>query len=52
MDEDLEDIQKNVSELQMWAKTWKMTFNYDKWKIMRLGKRNREKEYTMEMDLG
>ena len=32
-DEDLIDIQKDISELQMWGKTWQMTFNYSKMSI-------------------
>ena len=48
-DEDLEDIQNDIIELKMWAKTWEKTFNYDKCTLVKgIGK----KKYTMEMDLG
>ena len=33
-------IQQDINELQNWAKTWQMSFNYEK---------NTENEYTMDM---
>ena len=29
-EEDAIDIQKDIDSMQSWAKTWQMTFNYDK----------------------
>ena len=38
--------------MQNWAKTWQMSFNYDKCKVMHFGKKNKENMYTMELGLG
>jgi ribonucleases P/MRP protein subunit RPP40 len=35
--------------MQSWAKTWQMSFNYDKCKVMHFGKKNREQTYTMSL---
>ena len=51
-DRDLEDIQNDISELQIWTITWQMTFNYDQCKVMHFGKMNSEKEYSIELDVG
>ena len=36
-EDDLFDIQKVIDHLQGWAKTWQMSFNYDKCKVMHFG---------------
>ena len=46
------DIQKDIDSMQNWAKTWQMSFNYDKCKVMHFGKKNKENMYTMELGLG
>ena len=51
-EEDAIDIQKDIDSMQSWAKTWQMTFNYDKWKVMHFGKKNREQTYTMKLGHG
>ena len=38
--------------MQKWAKTWQISFNYDKCKVMHFGKKNKENMYTMELGLG
>ena len=48
-EDDLEQIQIDIDKLQQWAKTWQMSFNYEKCKVMHFGKKNRENEYTMYM---
>ena len=35
--------------MQRWAKTWQMSFNYDKCKVMQFAKKNKEHEYTMDL---
>jgi ribonucleases P/MRP protein subunit RPP40 len=46
-EEDAIEIQKDIDSMQNWAKTWQMSFNYDKCKVMHFGKKNREQTYTM-----
>ena len=46
---DLEQIQADIDSLQLWAKTWQMSFNYDKCKVMQFAKKNKEHEYTMDL---
>ena len=41
-EEDVIDIQKDIDNLQEWAKTWQMSFNYDKCKFMHFGEKNKE----------
>ena len=41
-EDDLEQIQIDIDKLQQWAKTWQMSFNYEKCKVMHFGKKNRE----------
>jgi hypothetical protein len=48
-DEDIISIQKDIDNMQRWAKTWQMSFNYDKCKVMHFGKKNKEHEYTMDL---
>jgi hypothetical protein len=48
-EEDAIDIQKDIDSMQSWAKTWQMSFNYDKCKVMHFGKKNREQTYTMSL---
>ena len=45
-------IQKDIDNMQSWAKTWQMSFNYDKCKVMLFGKQNRERIYKMELGQG
>jgi len=49
---DVIDIQKDIDSMQNWAKTWQMSFNYDKCKVMHFGKKNRENKYTMKLGNG
>jgi hypothetical protein len=51
-EEDAFEIQKDIDSKQNWAKTWQMSFNYDKCKVMQLGKKNREQTYTMSLGQG
>jgi hypothetical protein len=51
-DEDVIDIQKDIDNLQNWAKTWQMSFNYDKCKVMHFGKKNKEYQYKMKLEQG
>ena len=51
-EEDAIDIQKDIDSMESWAKTWQMTFNYDKWKVMHFGKKNREQTYKMKLGHG
>jgi hypothetical protein len=45
-EEDAIDIQKDIDSMQGWAKTWQMSFNYDKCKVMHFGKKNKEQTYS------
>ena len=47
--EDTISIQQDINELQNWAKTWLMSFNYEKCKVMHFGRKNIENEYTMDL---
>jgi len=51
-EEDVICIQQDIDNLQSWAKTWQMSFNYDKCKVMHFGNKNREHQYTMELGKG
>ena len=42
-------IQHDINELQNWAKTWQMSFNYEKCKVMHFGRKNTENEYSMDL---
>ena len=42
-----EILQKDLDEIQEWAKTWKMEFNVSKCKIMHLGYNNPKNDYNM-----
>ena len=33
-EEDVQVIQKDIDELQLWAKNWQMSFNYEKCKVV------------------
>ena len=44
-EEDAFEIQKDIDSMQNWAKTWQISFNYDKCKVMHFGKKNREQTY-------
>ena len=46
---DLEQIQADIDKLQNWAKTWQMSFNFDKCKVMHFGMNNVEREYKMDL---
>jgi ribonucleases P/MRP protein subunit RPP40 len=41
-EEDAIEIQKDIDSMQNWAKTWQMSFNYDKCKVLHFGKKNKE----------
>ena len=47
-EEDIEIIQKDTDSMQKWTKTWQISFNYDKFKVMHFGKKNKEYEYIMD----
>ena len=47
--EDVIWIQQGIDNLQNWAKTWQMSFNYEKFKVMHFGKNNTENEYFMSL---
>ena len=51
-EEDVIRIQKDIDSMQSWAKTWQMSFNYDKCKVMHFGKQNRECTYKMDLGQG
>jgi ribonuclease P/MRP protein subunit RPP40 len=51
-EEDAIEIQNDINSMQSWAKTWQMSFNYDKCKVMHFGKKNQKKTYTMELGQG
>ena len=51
-EEDIVDIQRDINSMQDWAKTWQMSFNYDKCKVMHFGSKNVEQEYTIELGMG
>ena len=42
----LGQIQADIVKLQLWAKTWQMSFNYDKCKVMHFGK---EEQNTLKL---
>jgi ribonucleases P/MRP protein subunit RPP40 len=46
------EIQKDIDSMQNWEKTWQMSFNYAKCKVMHFGKKNREQTYTMSFGQG
>lgn len=43
-----EILQKDLDEIQEWAKTWKMEFNVSKCKVMHLGFNNPKNVYSMD----
>ena len=45
--EDREQIKRDLIKLMEWADKWQMSFNVDKCKVMHIGSRNPEKEYTL-----
>jgi hypothetical protein len=51
-EEDVIRIQKDIDSMQSWAKTWQMSFNYDKCKVMHFEKQNRECTYKMDLGQG
>ena len=42
-----EALQRDLDNIQDWARRWKMEFNVDKCKIMHLGSKNQKHTYTM-----
>ena len=48
-EDDLEQVQIDINKLQQWTKTWQMSFNYEKCKMMHFGKKNKERVHTMNM---
>ena len=40
---------KKTDSMQKWAKTWQISFNYDKCKVMHFGKKNKEHEFIMDL---
>ena len=52
-EEDAAAMQRIIDELSRWAKTWEMSFNAEKCKIMHLGNRNPQAKYVMDgVELG
>ena len=47
-DGDLQGIQEDINSLQSWSKTWQMSFNYEKCKVMHFGRNYAEHEYILE----
>ena len=47
--QDMIQLQNDIDSLQEWAKTWQMSFNYNKCKVMHLGNKNQRKDYTMKL---
>ena len=47
--EDTISFQQDINELQNWAKTWEMSFNYEKCKVMHFVRKNTDNEYTMNL---
>ena len=47
--EDTRSIQQDINELQKWAKTWQISFNYEKCKVMHFGRNSIENEYTIDL---
>ena len=50
-EEDLEQIHLDIDKLQSWAKTWQMSFNYDKCKVMHFGKKILKKSIKWTWDM-
>ena len=44
------NLQNDINLLQNWAKTWQMSFNYEKCKVMHFGKYNPETSYNMKLN--
>ena len=42
------EMQTNLDKLSSWAKTWQMSFNTDKCKVLHIGYRNEEANYLMD----
>ena len=47
--QDMIQLQNDIDSLQEWAKTWQMSFNYSKCKVMHLGNKNQRKDNTMKL---
>lgn len=45
--EQAEEMQINLNTLSNWAKTWQMSFNTDKCKVLHVGYRNEKKKYSL-----
>ena len=43
-----QEMQTNLDKLSNWAKTWQMTFNTEKCKVLHIGYRNEKNNYVMD----
>ena len=50
-EEDVFNIQKDIDNMQNWANTWQMSFNYEKCQVIHFGK-NTGNKYKMELGQG
>ena len=44
---DCEDLQKDINNLEKWAKTWQMNFHPEKCTLLRVGSNHPDHQYTM-----
>ena len=44
----VQEFQTNLGKLSNWAKTWQMSFNTDKCKVLHIGYRNEKRNYLMD----
>ena len=47
-DQDFNTLQEDLNKLSEWARKWNMQFNYDKCKVLHLGKGNQRHSYKMD----
>ena len=45
---EVEELQRDIEHLVAWSRTWLLSFNAAKCKVMHMGLRNEEKDYYME----
>ena len=46
--EDCDNLQKDLTEAEMWAKKWQMKFHPEKCSVLRIGKNHPDYNYTMQ----